>query len=72
MARARIRAEVSVDAPVRHEDPIVEIEVPIEMADPIDEGSAFVTELRANLRAQGVTGEAQHRVVAERWLARNR
>jgi hypothetical protein len=74
MAKTR-RAEVTVDAPVHQDDPIVEIEMLAPAAlepDPIAEGSDLIKELRANLRAKGVTGAAQDRAVAERWLARNR
>lgn len=79
MAKPRKTGTAPADAPVRHEDddPVAVVwphrRDPIEpITDPINEGSAFVRELRCNLSAMGVTGEAQERAVAERWAARNR
>lgn len=64
----RIRAAViAADAELRPEDPAIEM-----IADPINEGSEMVRELRANLRAQGITGDAQDGAVATAWAARNR
>ena len=64
----RIRAAViAAGADVRPDEPSIEV-----IADPINEGAELVRELRANLRAQGITGDAQDGAVATAWATRSR